>query len=256
MNCFSRAERSLTWSHPRALLQQVLLLLEQVEPGQRVGGGQLALDRRQPPVDGGRGALAAPLGLGRLERLEIVAHGCALGPPTGERGLVARAHGLARSRSLCLGCHGPIVARRARTYVSPYASIRRLFRVDLFRHISQWSVFQLSGASMEEYHGGDPVSIDAAQHGDIFRHPGGTLRAWTQRPAPRGRPRSTPGSAGPWPACSWPSPASSPPTGWPGSSTAAWSPRRPAPPIPSSRTPSPSPTAGWPCAWSPRRTAS
>src|SRR5580700_4368211 len=87
-----------------------------MQSGEGVRAGQLRLDRAEPLVDGGRGALAPPPRLGGLEGLEVVADGCALGAPPSQRGLVAGAHGLTRSRGLSLWRHDPIVAHRAGPY--------------------------------------------------------------------------------------------------------------------------------------------
>src|SRR5579863_3931749 len=87
-----------------------------MEPGEGIRGGQLRLDSPESLVDGRRRALASPPRLGGLEGFEVVADGCALGAPPSQSSLVAGAHRFARSRSLSLWRHDPIVAHRADPY--------------------------------------------------------------------------------------------------------------------------------------------
>ena len=78
--------------HRLQLGGEVALLLDEAQLAQRVGVGQLGVDRGEPLLDRIRRPLAASLGLVGAQRVEVVTHGLALGSPLGEGSLVLRAH--------------------------------------------------------------------------------------------------------------------------------------------------------------------
>ena len=88
---FDRPEVDLG-AHAGELLGQVIALLDQPQLAERVSRLQLFVDRVEPLLDRIRGSLAAPLWLVGTQRIEVLAHGTALGSTLGEGGLVIVAH--------------------------------------------------------------------------------------------------------------------------------------------------------------------
>ena len=79
---------STPWSFVSSSRVQVAALLHQAQLLERIGAGQLVVDRREPRIDRIRGALAAALGLVGAQRIEVIADDLALGAPGRERCLV------------------------------------------------------------------------------------------------------------------------------------------------------------------------
>src|SRR5690606_38662267 len=90
-------------------------LLHEVQPLQRVGGRDLGFDRTEALLQGFGAALAAPLGLVRLESFEVATNRPALLAAGGQRCLVLVTHG--GSLASCLR-HAAIIETNSRVRIT------------------------------------------------------------------------------------------------------------------------------------------